>query len=220
MPNPTFRAAADANMKLSCSVPRCTENRYQISKYCLKHKARADTHGHPLAPEVYRKYWRQEEEAVRELFSLNPDHQGIEHGVNILRNWMRAAKERPYAVPAVEYLQRLYDSGADPKKMLIMIAGLWLYAERNWGRKILSDAQVDMLTGNHVCRFLPVRNMKTLPFKHKKEAGKYVREHIGPLLVNIVRSIVQKEREEDSAVSMMNSRLNMEGPLPWESDAS
>jgi len=78
-------------------------------------------------------------------------------------------------------------------------------------RHIKNHRHLISLSGNTVIRFGKMYGIKYVPPKYYFQVGDQIKKGIGPLLVNISRSIERLEREKRQRLSKMGQELNVDG---------
>ncbi len=56
----------------------------------------------------------------------------------------------PDSVPCPIYMARLHQAEVDPAELLKLIAAVWLFSDRNYGRRVKDDKHWDYFTGGKV----------------------------------------------------------------------
>jgi len=203
----SFQHAVEDNQSKPCSVSGCPRRRYKISKHCRYHKQKAWYHGHEEADRIKKQEYAIEVEEVSEIINLNPDHPGIQYGIAFLSNWMKAGNDGSTHVPCPDYLGRLYQAEVDTKDLLILIAALWLFAERQFGKRVKSDKHQIYMVGMKVIRFISYWGRTRGP--DHREVGTYIKDNIGGLLLNIVKAVERKKAQRKQTMSVQYRELNI-----------
>ncbi len=197
-----YSEAAINNEKKLCSVKGCTNNRHIISRFCNKHKQRQTNQGHPTALPIRRKDYAIEKQEVTNIIELNIENQAIQHGIEFFDKTMKDS----ISIPESELWLYLSDAGVTGKELLIEASAIYLLSERN--RLILDDNHLTTQIGNKVVRVKGYRGGHLYGGQCKK-VGKFIRENIGIVLLNICRSANVIEIEEQRKITIMNTPLNV-----------
>jgi len=167
--------------------------------------------GHPEAGAVKPYLYSDEIEAVTKLVNHNTNHEGILLGRKWLDNLM-AAGGRGADIRASMYWANLYNQEIPSIELLTRLGGLWFLDYRDeLNRVIKNHKHLIALTGNAVIRFGKMHGIKYVPPKIYHQVGDQVKKGIGPLLVNISRTIEKMELKQRQRLSTMAEELNVDG---------
>jgi len=199
------------NKRLQCNVRGCTSKRTGKSQYCGKHRARAYVWGHAEAGAVKPYLYSDELEAVTKLINHNANHEGILLGKKWLDSLMEAGG-RGTDIRGSMYWANLYNQKISSSELLIKLGGLWLLDARDeLNRVIKNHKHLISLSGNTVIRFGKMYGIKYVPPKIYHQVGDQVKKGIGPLLVNISRTVEKMELKQRRLLSAMSKELNVDG---------
>jgi len=199
------------NKRLQCNVRGCQTKRVGKSQYCGKHRARAYVWGHSEAGAVKPYLYSDELEAVSKLINNNANHEGILLGRKWLDDLMEAGG-RGANIRGSMYWANLYSQKISSTELLIKLSGLWYFDYQDELRRhIKNHRHLISLSGNTVIRFGKMYGIKYVPPKYYFQVGDQIKKGIGPLLVNISRSIERLEREKRQRLSKMGQELNVDG---------
>jgi len=200
----SFKEAVYDNERRQCSVTNCYNKRYKISKHCRNHRNQTWRWGHPLAKGISKKEYAIEIEEVAEIVKFNLTHKGIVTGIDFFKTSMESADAGSTYIPCGNYFARLHQANVKPVDLLILSAAIWLFAERN-PRKVFNKAHEDHLLGNKIIRYVPYHG-RTKGSEHRA-VGEYIRANIGVLLLNIIRSVKNRENVRKESLEAQSTPL-------------
>lgn len=197
------------NELLPCSVPGCPNSRYRLYSTCLKHRQRQRKYGHPRALSVPRKVLTRELKEVREIVLKNVGtHAGLSKAIEWFDKWMKDAAEGASGVPGQYHFKRLHDSGVGGAQLLIATAAVFIYAYRNPqavpSDSKFKDAAIDYAMAHQTTKLIPLEYLTTasgkkrarfMSSKDRAEIGQTIRSVLGPLYLNILRTLNAKEEK-------------------------
>jgi len=199
------------NKMLQCNVKGCQSKRVGKSQYCGKHRARAYVWGHPEAGAVKPYVYSDEIEAVTKLLNHNAEHEGILLGKKWLESMMEAGG-RGSDIRASFYWANLHSQKISSSELLIRLGGLWLLDYRDESNRVIKNHKhLISLSGNTVIRFGKMYGIKYVPPKAYHQVGDQVKKGIGPLLVNISRTVEKMELKQRQRLSAMGQELSVDG---------
>ncbi len=145
------------------------------------------------------------------LINHNANHEGILLGKKWLDNLMEAGG-RGADIRGSMYWANLYSQKISSSDLLIRLGGLWYFDYRDELRRhIKNHRHLISLSGNAVIRFGKMYGIKYVPPKAYRQVGDQVKKGIGPLLVNISRSVEKMELKQRQRLSVMGKELNVDG---------
>ncbi|RJO61701.1 hypothetical protein C4544_01995 [candidate division WS5 bacterium] len=192
------------NEQEQCQVKGCFKSRHRIEAYCKNHAYQRRYWGHPEAHRIRKSDYSVESDQVRAIIMRNIDHPGINLGIEFFERWLKRASQRSPHVPCPELISRLHDAGVSPVDLLVEMAALWVLGYQDRGL-VKSDLHLTYLLGSKLIRFVPYPVNLKGTVHHK--CGQYIRDNIGVLLMNILRSVEKKEVVKDEASRVMGSAL-------------
>ena len=199
------------NKRLSCSVKGCDRKRIGMSQYCGRHRSRSYVWRHPEGSSVKPYIYSDEINAVRTLVNHNHEHKGILLGKKWLENMMKAGSEGAN-IRGSMYWANLFSQRISSSELLIRLGALWLFDQRDHlNRYIKSHGHLTALSGHAVIRFRRIYGIKYIPPKAYHQVGSQVKNGVGPLLVNLSRSVEKMERKQRQRLSAMGQELNIDG---------
>lgn len=190
---PKFSNIYDAirdNEAKECSVKSCRNNRYRISSCCLTCCRRKWAWGHPEGHAIYKREYQYELKMVQKIIGKNTNHDGINHGINFLNNYLKRSAEGATYLPCHKHAARLYNAGATGYDILIELAAIYMLS-RNFHTPIKDHQHLKYLLGNKFIRFVSCRD-RVRGTEHR-DAGEYLNDNIGVLLLNINNSARKQE---------------------------
>jgi hypothetical protein len=198
------------NQKQPCSIRNCSNKKVGKSNYCSRHRARNYLWRHPEAGFVKTFLYSDELESVTKLINQNDNHEAIIHGRKWLDNMMSAGA-RCADIRGALFWANLSNQKVSSSELLIRLAGLWLFDKNDFNnRHIKNHHHLIALTGNAVVRFAKMNGIYVPP-KIYHQVGDQVKRGIGPLLVNICRSIEKAELTRRKNLYIMGQELNVDG---------
>jgi hypothetical protein len=193
---PRFNNIHDAirnNEKRDCSVTSCHRKRYRVGALCENCGKQRWLWGHAEARAVFKRDYRYEKQIVQKVIDKNPNHDGINHGVNFLETYMERAASGSTYLPGYIHAERLYNANADGHDILVELAAIYMLS-RNLHTPVKDHRHLKYLLGSKFIRFAPCP-VKVRGTEHR-DVGEYLNENIGVLLLNISKSAHKMVKEE------------------------
>ncbi len=188
-----------ANEQNKCKVKGCTRHRKYFSGYCSTHNAAKVAYGDPLGHRTYPKSFEREAMKVKLLLEANSQHGGIKQGIAFFQQWIEGACTQGGVLGQKHFL-RLNDERVTGAELLQEVAALYLYSH-TYPWDLEEGLPLDYATGIAVlCKSHNKRgtvSCQHVPSALRRKVGQYVREKIGRLLYNIVRTIQQQDKQEE-----------------------
>lgn len=191
-----IRTAIRDNERRECSVKHCTNKRYRIGSLCERCGRQKWLWGHPEAKAVYKRDYAHEKKMVEKVIGQNLEHEGIQHGLKFLADYMERSANGATYLPGHKHAKRLHDSGtADPVGILTELSAIYMLSQ-NFHTPVKDHKHLKYLLGNKFIRYVPCHE-KVRGTEHR-DVGEYLNENIGVLLLNIANSahkMAKKDQE-------------------------
>lgn len=160
---------------------------------------------------------------VRELFALNPNHEGIKFGIAWFEKWMSDSMEDK-DVPAAIPMRYVAEHGADPEHMFVCMAAMWTRYNRE-NNPFCNLKNLILSVGYRCCRWCGWKGNTVPKRKDRWAAGNYVRDELGPLLVRISYAVDKlwankEEVKKKAALSWNTDPETMQTPEDDEGETN
>ena len=186
-----------------CRVSGCNLDRYRISPYCVSHWSANHNHGHPVHRAIAKQDFAQYVNHMGRIVHVNGNHQGIQHAISTIENLIRLSFDPYSTVPAKQYLNRLNPS--DGRQIFISLSAcLYFCMTTDW---VETDRQVNFALGKTLLRFKPLS--ATIYGHYLRDTGIWIKDKIGPMLVNMVNSLRDMEKRKLSIDAAYRAPLVM-----------
>ena len=199
------------NTATKCKAKGCYNTRENLSGYCKAHRTLAmgvRRHGWPNGRRIWPKEYLLETNQVTDIINANLSHEGIKTGIQFFDRYL-SLSQNGIKTPGGSFIAKVADHGFTGKDLLIEAAAVWLFADRNPGLVPQSldgmptNLPLDSVTGR--CLALITHRaagrgnkigQTKLPKRDAVKIGEYVRVNLGTLLLNIMKSVNDKEKAE------------------------
>lgn len=218
--NPEVRKAVSRNQSQQCKVQGCRHNRRYLSGYCSHHSYRACNWGSGTALALHPKEYRYHKALVTDLLEKNKDHTGVQQAIQFFENWMRQASMELQVAGSYE-LSRMHYTLVTGLDCLIESAAVWCFYwwdhTGRWdtgqpltymlGHRVMSLAPQEVL-GDYVDSNGKKRTRKkTFKGTTRRAVGKRIRDNLGILFMNIMKTLEKNEEEEKAMKSQLREPL-------------
>jgi len=192
--HPSMTSFIAENTGLKCTASGCTNTREWTSKFCRKHGVIQIQFGTSEKIPFRFTMIKTEIEQVTELLSLNRTHTGFNHFMDFIRVHMQVAGQGSRSITGWQVFKMMDTLGADPEQVVIRIAALFLFHERdaqNARRNISTDRALHTLIGRAMRNCTPRWTTYRPRLTHGAiwRVGKFVWKEFGPLLIHLARSV-------------------------------
>jgi hypothetical protein len=192
-----------SNRAKLCKAPGCNNRRHNFGTLCKYHAQNAQRFGWYAGRRIMPREYALERRHILELAVAHSDHPGIQAGLGFFQEWIAAAVTHGHVIARADIL-RLSDAGIAPLGMLAEAAAVWLLAVNRPGL-VPMGKPLDYALGIAVLSLAPLSRStvpsgnttkvryKPISGPSRRDAGVYIRENVGPLLINIAEAIRAKE---------------------------
>lgn len=189
----------EQNEQKGCKAKNCNRHRKTYSGYCSIHNQRKVSYGDPEGRRIYPKDFERETLKVKLLMQANSQHEGMKQGVSFFSQWIQQACTVGHVL-GQKHILRLQDEAITGEELLMEVAALYLYCwTYPWalqeGLPLDYATGIAILTKSHMYKRGCI-SCRGVRMTLRRQVGQYARERIGPLLLNIVRTIQKQEKEE------------------------
>jgi hypothetical protein len=214
---PTMRALIHRRAGPPCKVVGCKRPRdpLRAASFCPHHGYRRRCYGHELGRKIPRRDYRETRKWVAELFASNPEHQGVVNATAWIKGWMDKAMAGDKSVPAYVHVARLHRHDVAPLAVLIAVCSVWLHIHL---RRLPDDERatfalaVAMLglaprdvAKSYTYHYGPESRYREYGANDRKAVGDHIRLHLGPLFVNLVRTLDHEGQAERDAKASLSA---------------
>lgn len=211
----SIKQAERRNTARKCDHRTCNRNRHGLSRWCFRHLYRVNMYGHPDGRAVDPKEYAKELEEVSELLDRNHGHPGVQNALKEIEGFISFVCVRPEMPQDIARLKQVKAMDilkeASALTLLHYRTGDWVH-----NRPFVDEKNFRFVLG-YRCLILPGREVvySQEGTRRTKPSSKRARELLGntlwqklsPLLVNITRTILQKEERESQKEEAMRAPL-------------
>jgi hypothetical protein len=177
-----------------------------LSGYCNYHTQRKNLTGDAAGHIPSRAKFRATEKEVRELVELNPDHPGIEYGINFFAKWIQAAMEFRKGTVAMDAIRYIAARDATAEEMFVLSAAIYTVYQRE-GSPFCSFKNFLLSLGYRIARIMGMPGNQTPRRADRWDIGVHIKEQIGGLLVRIAHALDEMEMKKRDAQKRMSVKF-------------
>ena len=204
------------NQLLRCSVPGCPYLRHRLYNVCLKHQAQKVHFGDPRSRAIQKRELKGVRDEVISLVERNETtHAGLQNAISWFERWMKDASENKHGVPGCKHIRRLYEHGVSSRELLITCGAVWLFSYR-FPHRLPTEKALTFALAHQIMKLMPLeytitrngkKRAKLMSRRERQEIGEYIRQSLGLLFVNIVKSLDEREERERNFKNQMAKPL-------------
>jgi hypothetical protein len=205
------------NQSKPCSVSGCSSRRHRLYNVCLKHHAHKANFGHPKASAIQKKELRGVRAEVSSLVERNEStHVGMKNAISWFERWLTDATDGKQGVPGRKHIQRLATYCVSARELLTTCGAVWLFSYRN-AHRLPTEKALAFALAHQIMKLIPLeysttssgkRRAKLLSKREREDIGEYIRQSLGVLFVNMVKTINGKEEREMDFKNQMAKPLS------------
>jgi hypothetical protein len=127
----TFQDCRRLNEEAICSSPGCNRHRIRIDVFCSRHRDVARRLGDPRAKPIRGRPWVIHAAAIRDLWALNPHHEGLAHWTEWAQGLLDKGTRDPsrLAFAAAPELARLAAAGVTGRDLILEAIACSVYLQ-------------------------------------------------------------------------------------------